>query len=216
MSILDNLFDQYLSILKDILRQSYDEKLTRDVSIFMKREFKSLITSEATKNISPKDINQKMHLVTPCFMIALFRALKNESSFEVSLDLIKKLIMRIFREFIGPLAEMQKNGLKKSEDKWNKFKEQTVFGTENTYSSFEPLFVKNDDTMLEFHLKRCVYYDVFKAHGELDLAPILCYYDDIFAEAIQEWINFERPKTIADGYAYCQFIYFPKDNKNYE
>lgn len=216
MSILDNLFDQYLSILKDILRNLYNEKFTRDVSIFMEREFKSLITSKATKNISPKDINQKMHLVTPCFMIALYRALKNELSFEVSLDLIKKLMMRIFREFVGPLAEMQKNGLKNREDKWNKFKEQTVFGTENTYNSFESEFVKNDDTMLEFHLKRCVFYDVFKAHGELDLAPILCYYDDIFAEAIQEWITFERPRTIAGGYAYCQFIYFPKNNEKFE
>ena len=216
MSILDNLFDQYLSILKDVLRQLYDERLTRDVSIFMEREFKSLITSEATKNISPKDINQKMHLVTPCFMIALYRALKNELTFEVSLDLIKKLMMRIFREFVGPLAEMQKSRLKNADDKWNKFKEQTVFGTENTYNSFEPVFVKNDETTLEFHLKRCVFYDVFKVQGETDLAPILCYYDDIFAEAIQEWITFERPKTIADGCAYCQFIYLPKDNENYE
>ena len=89
MSILENLFDQYLSILKDILRELYDEKHTQDVSIFMEREFKSLITSETTKNISPKDANQKMHLVTPLFMIALYRALKNESSFEASLDLIK-------------------------------------------------------------------------------------------------------------------------------
>jgi hypothetical protein len=214
MSILDNLFDQYLWILKDILRQLYDEKRTQDISIFMEREYKSLITSEATKNISPKDINQKMHLVTPCFMIALYRALKNESSLLVSLDLIKKLIMRVFREFVGPLADMQKNGLRNREDKWKKFKEQTVFGTENTYNSFEPEFVKNNDTILEFHLKRCVYYDVFKAHGELDLAPILCYYDDILAEAIQEWITFERLKTIADGDAYCQFIYFPKDSRN--
>lgn len=54
------------------------------------------------------------------------------------------------------------------------------------YNSFEPEFVKNKDTILEFHLKRYVFYDVFKAHGELDLAPILCYYDDILAEAIQE------------------------------
>ena len=211
MSILDNLFDQYLSILKDILRQLYDEKLTQDVSSFMEREFKSLITSEATKNISPKDINQKTHLVTPLFMIALYRALKNESSFEVSFDLIKTLMMRTFREFVGPLAEMQKNRLKNADEKWNKFKEQTVFGTENTYNSFEPVFVKNDDTTLEFHLKRCVFYDVFKANREGDLAPILCYYDDIFAEAVQEWITFKRPKTIADGFTYCQFIYFPND-----
>lgn len=73
------------------------------------------------------------------------------------------------------------------------------------------MFVKNDDTTLEFHLKRCVFYDVFEAHRELDLAPILCYYDDIFAEVVQEWITFMRPKTIADGFDHCQFIYFPNN-----
>jgi len=211
MSILENLFNQYLSILKDILRPLYNEKLTQDVSISMEREFKSLITSEATKNVIPKDPNQKMHVVTPLFMIVLYRALKNESTFKVSLDLIKKLMMRTFREFVGPLAEMQKNRLKNAEDKWTKFKEQTVYGTENTYSSFEPVFVKNDDNTLEFHLKRCVFFDVFKALGETDLAPILCYYDDIFAEPVQEWITFKRPETIANGFEHCRFIYFPND-----
>jgi len=211
MSILDNLFDQYLFILKDILRESYDEKLIDGIFIFMEQEFKRLISSEATKNIAPKDINQKMHIGTPCFMIALYRALKNEPSIEISLDLIKDLMMPTFRNFVGPLAEMQKNGLRNAANKWAKYREQTVFGTENTYGSFEPEFVKNDDAKLEFHLNRCVFYDVFKAHGEIELAPILCYYDDIFAEAVQEWVTFKRPKTIADGFPYCQFIYFPND-----
>ncbi len=212
MSVLKSLFDQYLSILKEILAQLYDEKLTQNIVFFMEREFGSLINSEETKNVSPRDINQKIHLVTPCFIIALYRALMNESSVEVSLDLIKKLMMRTFYEFVGPLAEMQKKRIKNSDDKWNKFKEQTIFGTDNTYASFEPQFITKDDTTLEFHLKRCVFYDVFKAHEETDLAPILCSYDDIFAEAVSEWITFKRPKTIADGYDYCQFIYFPKNN----
>ena len=212
MSVLKSLFEQYLSILKKILTQLYDEKLTQSIAFFMEREFGSLINSEETKNVSPRDINQKIHLVTPCFIIALYRALMNESSVEVSLDLIKKLMMRTFYEFVGPLAEMQKKRIKNSDDKWNKFKEQTIFGTDNTYASFEPQFITKDDTTLEFHLKKCVFYDVFKAHGETDLAPILCYYDDIFAEAVSEWITLKRPKTIADGYDYCQFIYFPKNN----
>jgi len=54
-------------------------------------------------------------------MIALYRALKNEISFEVSLGLIKQLMIRTFRGFVGPLAEKQKNRVKNADDKWNKF-----------------------------------------------------------------------------------------------
>ena len=176
----------------------------------MEKEFKILKNSELTKNLTPKDINQKIHILTPCFMIALYRVLKEIPSIEVSLKLIKNLMMDIFQEFVGPLAEMQKTRLKHANDRWNKYKEQTIFGTNNTYNSFDPIFIKNNETTLEFHLKKCVFYDIFKAHGETHLAPILCYYDNIFADAVEEWISFKRPKTIADGENYCQFIYSPK------
>lgn len=211
MSILDNIFDQYLSLLIDILKESYDQKFIQDISNFIECKFKSLIISEATKNITPNDPNQKMHIVTPYFIIAFYRAFKNKLGNELSLDLIKNLMMRTFREFVGPIAEMQKNGLKNVNDKWEKFREQTVFGTKNTNSSFDPVFIKNNDNNLEFHLNRCVFYEILNAHGEPDLAPILCDYDSIFSEAVQEWITFRRPKTIADGFPSCHFVYFPND-----
>ena len=85
MSILDNIFDQYLSLLIDILKESYDQKFIQDISNFIECEFKSLIISEATKNITPNDPNQKMHIVTPCFIIAFYRAFKNKLGNELSL-----------------------------------------------------------------------------------------------------------------------------------
>jgi len=54
-------------------------------------------------------------------MIALYRELKNELSLEVSLGLIKKLMLHTFREFVRQLVEMQKNRLKKIDAKWNIF-----------------------------------------------------------------------------------------------
>lgn len=33
------------------------------------------------------------------------------------------------------------------------------------------------------------------------------------ADAVDEWICFKRPKTIADGEDYCQFIYSPKKSQ---
>ena len=85
-----------------------------------------------------------------------------------------------------------------------------IFGTNNTFISFEPQFIQNDEKVLEFHLNNCIFYNIFQAHGEISLAPLLCYYDDIFASAVEEWIEFKRPKTIADGFEYCQFRYIYK------
>jgi len=214
MSILDTLFQQYLYIAKDVLKERYDETHLKGILLSIEEEYNAIINSTSTQKVIPKDINQKMHVVTPCFAIALYRALKKESSISITMNQFKNILMEIFRDFVGPLTEMQKNGLKNSADKWTKFKETTVFGTNNTYSSFEPEFIRNDDKILEFHLRKCIFFEIFKAHGELSLAPILCFYDDIFAEVVDEWISFERPKTKDDGNEYCQFCYILKNYKD--
>ncbi|MHA1931962.1 MAG: L-2-amino-thiazoline-4-carboxylic acid hydrolase [Promethearchaeota archaeon] len=207
MSILENLFQQYLYIIKDILKEKYGENHLEEILLSLDKEYHAIINSNLTKKVMPKDINQKMHVVTPCFVIALYRALKKQSFLSISIDQVKGIIIKTFRDFVGPLAEMQREGLKDSANKWKKYKDTTIFGTNNTYSSFDPEFVRNDNKILEFHLKKCVFFEVFRAHNELSLAPILCLYDNIFAEAVEEWISFKRPKTIADGDDYCQFCY---------
>jgi hypothetical protein len=155
----------------------------------------------------PKDNNQHIHIVTSCFIIALSRALKVILSLDVSIDEMKEISMKIFQKLVGPLADVLKNELELANNKWETFKEGTINGTKSTYNSFNPEFVKNNDRELEFHFHKCVFYEVFKANGELDLAPILCFYDNIFTKAVEEWIDFKRPKTIANGEEYCQFCY---------
>ena len=213
MSILENLFQQYLYIATDVLKKKYGENLSKQIILSIEQEYRSIFNSISTQKVIPKEINQKMHVVTPCFVIAIYRALKKESTFSTSIEQVKNIMMEIFQDFVGPLAEMQKNGLQNSDNKWKKFKDSTIFGTDNTYSSFNPKFIKNDDKILEFHLKKCIFFEVFKVHEELSLAPILCFYDDIFANAVDEWIDFKRPKTIADGDDLCQFCYILKTNE---
>ena len=207
MSILENLFQQYLYIATDVLKKKYGENLSKLIILSIAQEYRSIFNSISTQKVTPNKINQKMHVVTPCFVIAIDRALKKESTFSTSMEQVKDIMMEIFQDFVGPLAEMQKNGLRNSDNKWKKFKDSTIFGTDNTYSSFNPEIIKNDDKMLEFHLKKCIFFEVFKVHEELSLAPILCFYDDIFANAVEEWIDFKRPKTIAEGDDLCQFCY---------
>ena len=61
--------------------------------------------------------------------------------------------------------------------------------------------------MFSFHLNKCIYFEIFKIHNELSIASILCNYDEIFAEAVKEWISFTRPKIIAEGDDNCEFCY---------
>jgi hypothetical protein len=212
MSIQENLFNQCLFISKNFLEEIFSDVMLERIILHLVEEYDKIINSPATKDVIPEEINQQIHIVTPCFIIALYHALKEELSPDISIDDMLEISMKIFRELVGPLADMQKRDLKIVEDKWKIFKESTIDDIRSTYSSFNPEFVKNNESVLEFHLNKCIFYEVFKAHGELPLAPILCFYDKIISEAVEEWIAFERPKTIAHGEKYCQFCYIFKEN----
>ncbi|MFX1427702.1 MAG: L-2-amino-thiazoline-4-carboxylic acid hydrolase [Promethearchaeota archaeon] len=212
MSILENLFQQYLLILENVLREIFSDVLIERIITSLIEKYESILKSSTTREVILQDINQETHVVTSCFIIALYRTLKEKISNNIPIDEMLELSMRIFQKLVGPLADMQKEELKRADDKWKTFKESIIHGTRSTYSSFKPKFIKNDEKVLEFHLNKCIFYEVFKVHKELVLAPILCFYDEIFAEAVEEWITFERPKTIANGEDYCQFCYFFKEN----
>ncbi|MHA2474995.1 MAG: L-2-amino-thiazoline-4-carboxylic acid hydrolase [Promethearchaeota archaeon] len=212
MNNLENLFQQYLYVSKNVLSEIFSDLLLERIILSIIKEFDIVLNSPLTKEVEPKDINQQMHVVTACFIIALSRALKIEISPDVSIEDIKEISMKIFRELVGPLADMQKNELSMAEDRWKTFKESTIYGTSTTYSSFNPKFINDNEKVLEFHLNKCIFYEIFKVHDKLALAPILCFYDDIFAEAVEEWIDFKKPKTIADGEDFCQFCYIFKES----
>lgn len=212
MSVLETLFQQYQIITKSILKKEFENELVEKILDFIDKEYHNLVFSDPTKRVTPEEINQKMHIVTPSFVIAVYRALKEYLVPKISLEDFSKIMMEIFRDLVGSLAEMQKQQINHATNKWKSFKEATVFGTENTYSSFEPVFIQNDDGVLKFQLNKCIYFEVFKVHNELALAPILCNYDEIFAEAVDEWILFTRPKMIAEGDNYCEFKYKLKED----
>ena len=211
MTVLENLFQQYQYIAKHILNRQFENELVKKIIEFIDKEYHNLVFSDATKRVIPKEINQKMHIVTPCFTIAVYRALKKKVLPKITIEDFSKLMMDIFRDLVGSLAEMQKNQIKNATNKWKSFKEATIFGTENTYGSFEPKFIKNDEGVLKFHLNKCIYFEIFKVHNELAISPVLCKYDEIFAETVDEWISFSRPKIIAEGDNYCEFFYQLKD-----
>jgi len=107
---------------------------------------------------------------------------------------------------------MQRNRIKNASDKW---KMHQINGNENNYSSFEPEFIQNNEKMLRFHLNKCIFSEVFKVHSEQSMTSILCNYDEIFAEAVDEWISLTSPKIIAEGDEFCEFCYELKSKYNY-
>lgn len=205
-ALLDNLFYQYLELIKKLLEAKYPstfETLSADIE----GAYLTLVVSTKTKQVMPSNPNQKMHVVTPLVVIALKHSLYENKVEGASKELVSKIMNEVFVEFVGYLADMQRRGLENVEDKWKKFKTSTIYGTENTYSSFLPEFVENTDSRLTFDLKKCVFMEVLQSHNESELGSIMCDYDYIFSNAISEWITFERPQTIEAGDAKCTFSY---------
>lgn len=126
------------------------------------------------------------------------------------IDLLEEITMRVFQKLIGGLAQNQKQNLAKSQNVWEDYKKSVINGTNNTYSSFNPEFTNNTDLQLELKLNKCVFCEVLEVHDELNLAPLMCEYDSIFTFAIADYIIFERPKTIAEGFNCCVFRYLPR------
>merc|ERR1712154_441220 len=93
----------------------------------------------------------------------------------------------------------QRNKLKRSDDPWNDFRKYAYNGTNGEYGTFQPEFMRNDNHALFWNFSKCTFHEICVKNEALNVAPMLCDYDDILAEYISPWITFKRDKTIACG-----------------
>lgn len=62
--------------------------------------------------------------------------------------------------------------------------------------------------VLQVH--RCFYYDFFRRNGHPELTTIFCAWDRNWGDAIEPkrlGVRFERPATLAEGHAACEFVF---------
>jgi hypothetical protein len=150
------------------------------------------------------DTISKRHGVNPAFVLALHDILQQES---VSFDELKEHILAIYGVMMQQLVDNYKANLEASEDSWKSIVEYTKAGNQQNYDNryFNLDYITDNDNELGFDIKKCLYFEIFKANGHPELGTILCEYDYILMDATSKWVRFRRTETIADGNVRCDF-----------
>ncbi|GAA0741299.1 L-2-amino-thiazoline-4-carboxylic acid hydrolase [Clostridium oceanicum] len=73
-------------------------------------------------------------------------------------------------------------------------------------------WIKNNKDTIEFHAKKCLYFDIMKEEGCVELVPIFCQIDD-YVYGNMDNVIWDRKKTLGNGDELCDFR-FLSNHKN--
>ncbi len=154
----------------------------------------------------PVDPLWKHHAVNPCFVIAL-REVQ-----EISISSLEEQVVGIYRVLLQPFFDRHRQEVAASTDPWASIVESVKAGNQQYYDNdyFSLKMVLDTDAVFGFDLHRCLYCELFRDFGYSELAPVLCKYDKLYAETLEDWVSFERTGTIADGADLCDFRFHRK------
>ncbi|MHA2100300.1 MAG: L-2-amino-thiazoline-4-carboxylic acid hydrolase [Candidatus Kariarchaeaceae archaeon] len=198
---------EYFTVLTNkYIEDEFDSSIQSKIKKIFKNEFQSLFT-ENIEHI-PDELAAR-HAINPIFVIALKKALLE---YAPAGDELKKHVMSIYKLIMLSFLERQKLQFEESDEKWGLFVNNTTIGNQQLYDNeyFKLEIIEADDTKYGFDLNRCYYYDIFKLNNHEDLGPILCEYDYLISDNLNEWIKFDRTKTIASGDSICNFRFQTK------
>ena len=164
---------------------------------------------EVNENILPDDL-AKRHAVNPLFIIALKNTLNSEikeiSEFE---RFVHDIIMIIYQDKM----KSQKELFAKGKSRWEEFiKDKQKLNDKifkNQYFKLE--YIHEDRFRFGFNLNQCFYSEIFEKNGEAKLLPILCKFEEIFADNLQQWVKFSMQTSIPNGADKCRFRYINID-----
>ncbi len=154
----------------------------------------------------PIDPLWKHHVVNPCFVIAL------KEVQEISVSSLEEQVVDIYRVMLQPFYDRHRQEVAASTDSWASIVEGIKAGNRQYYDNdyFRLKVVFDTDEVFGFDLHRCLYCEFFREWGYSELAPVLCAYDGLFTDSLEEWVSFERTKTIAEGADLCDFRFHRK------
>lgn len=164
---------------------------------------------ENNEDLFPDEI-AKRHAVNPIYLMALKRTLLREikeiSDFE---EFVLDIIFNITKSNI----ERHKHYDGDPKTRWQNFLKDKEKINETIYdnSYFQLETTHSDRIRYGFNLHRCFYLEILKANNHLELIPILCKFETIFANYLNHWIKFSHQKSIAEGDDYCAFRYINID-----
>lgn len=125
---------------------------------------------------------------------------------------LKETVISIYKAMLHEFFMVEVSTLKQSENPWDAFVEWARKGNDANYNNeyFKVVEVDQDSGCFGFDIQKCLYFDILREAGKPELGPILCDYDNILADALENWIEFTRHETIASGDKRCTFRYCKK------
>ncbi|MHA2044616.1 MAG: L-2-amino-thiazoline-4-carboxylic acid hydrolase [Candidatus Thorarchaeota archaeon] len=153
----------------------------------------------------PDDL-AKRHGVNSLFVMALDDVL---CEVRASFTQLKDTVLSIYRAMLQEYFSTESQKLKENNDPWTAFVEWAKKGNEINYDNdyFQLIEIDQNAGCFGFDIRRCLYFDILREAGKPELGPILCEYDNIFADSVKDWIKFTRHETIASGDKRCDFRY---------
>ncbi len=205
--------DNQIQQLIDYFSQSTLEELTKQFGdkggsmhkLFV-RQFK--IHYNNYEHMLPDPL-AKRHGVNSLFVMAL-----DDVMCEVRASFIelKEIVISIYRAMLQEYFTAEAKILEESDDPWDSFVEWIRKGNEANYNNdyFKLIEVNQESGCYGFDIQKCLYFDILREAGKPELGPILCEYDRILADVLENWIEFTRYETIASGDKRCTFRYCKK------
>ncbi len=197
----------YFSLLVEVyLKEKFPDGKSSVYSEKFHNLFVNLIESPINKPFFSSP-TANLHAVNPLFVIALYKTLESE---KIPMDEFTDMAMDVYKIMVKQLMEKQHEAIHNAEDPWQHFIKTTKDGNQKLYDNefFKMTYAVEDRLRFGFDLNRCYYYDIFKANNATELAPVMCKYDNLLADNLNEYVRFQRNSTIADGDSKCAFRYF--------
>ena len=181
----------------------YEKNFCKNQFSVFRSEFLRLIEENAEEM---KDKLKSMHIVNPLFVISIHKSISEE--LDGDLDLLKThIIDGLYGDIMAAYIENERTKFLSSDNPWKTYLDGVKKGNAYLYDNalFDFELVKDEPNEYVFHLNKCYYWDTFKRYNTAELGPILCEYDFLMAKNVDEWIDFSRENTIANGGLFCDF-----------
>ena len=148
----------------------------------------------------------KRHGINSLFLMAMDDVLLEVKA---SYGDLKDTVISIYEEMLKGYFQEEVGGFLESKDPWSTFVNWMRKGNDANYNNdyFKAVEVENDENHFGFNIRRCLYFEILKEAGRPELGPILCEYDCLIADFVNDWIKFTRHETIASGDKKCTFRY---------
>lgn len=151
----------------------------------------------------------KRHGINSLFVMAMDDVM---CEVRASFSELKDTVVSIYRAMLQDYFKREVEKLEASSNPWHAFVEWARQGNEANYNNeyFQVREIEPQEECFGFDIQRCLYFEILREAGKPELGPILCEYDSLLAEAVQNWIGFTRHETIARGDKRCTFRYCKK------